>query len=112
MISIMDRFGKAHGLKRIGEIEELPDRKPMLNIALAGGYNYFFGDSLDLWVTSDPFREGVISLTVIHRDERPTHEQWELGRSLLRELRPLASLAHGTREAPRCPQLESTQTPR
>jgi hypothetical protein len=102
LISIMDRFGKVHRLKRIGDVDELPNLKPILNTALAGGYNYYFGDSLDLWFTSHPFNEGVIAFSVTHRDKRPTHEQWELARSLLREIRPLTWPVSGTRENPRC----------
>ena len=112
LIAVMDRFGRANRLKLIGGIEQGIDGKPMLNVALAQGYSYYFGDDLDLWIVSDPYRPSVISYGAVGKQNPITHEQWELTRALFRAIRPLASLAQGTREEPQCPQHEATQTPR
>jgi hypothetical protein len=112
LIAAMERFGAANKLKLIGGVEPDPFGKPSLNVALARGYHYYLGDNLDLWITSDPFRPGVISYGAVGRRNPINHEQWQLARGLMREIRPLASLAHGTRQEPSCPQLQPTQTPR
>jgi hypothetical protein len=112
LIATMDRFGRANELKLIGGIEEGDDGKPMLNVALAQGYNYYFGDDLDLWIVSDPVSPNIISYGAVGKHNPINHRQWELTRSLLRAIQPLASMAKGTREEPQCPQIETTQTPR
>jgi len=111
LIAAMDRFARAHRLKLIGGVEPDPDGKPSLNVAVAKGYNYYLGDSLDLWITSDPFRPNVILYGAVGRHNPIDHEQWELARGLMREILPIASIAHGTRPEPTCSQLKTTQTP-
>jgi hypothetical protein len=113
LIEVVDEFARLHGLKRIGGADESADGRPMLNVALADGYNYYFGDDLDLWITSSPFVENATSLSVIHRDKRPTHEQWQLGRGLLKAIKPLTWSASGSKQNPSCaPQSKAPpQTP-
>jgi hypothetical protein len=112
LISAMERFGRVNDLKLIGGVEPDPDGKPSLNVALAQGYNYYLGDDLDLWITSDPYRANVISYGAIGSDNPINHEQWKLARKLLRRIQPPASLARGTRQDPHCPEPKATQTPR
>jgi hypothetical protein len=103
LIAEMNRFAEANNLKLIGGIESRPDGKASLNVAVAQGYNYYFGDTLDLWITSDPFRRNVINYGAVGRHNPINHEEWELARALLREISPVASRAHGTKQNPRCP---------
>ena len=112
LIAAMERFGRVNNLKLIGGIEPDANGKPSPNVALAQGYNYYLGDDLDLWVTSDPYHANVISYGAVGSDNPISHEQWELARKLLREIQPPASLAQGTRQNPHCAQPVPTQTPR
>ncbi|HET7576779.1 MAG TPA: hypothetical protein VFK19_09495 [Sphingomicrobium sp.] len=113
LIDEINRFGKEHHLKVIGGIEENgPLGKAGLNVALAQGYNYYFGDDLDLWITNDPFRHSVLQFSAIGRGGPMSHKQWELARKFLRSITRVAPLAGGTKQEPRCPSSSATQTPR
>jgi hypothetical protein len=102
LISAFRAFGQANDLKLIGGVDENPDGKPMLNVALAQGYNYYFGDDLDLWVTSDPFRPNVIDYAAVGRYNPITPAQWRLARGGLKAILPVTSFAGGTRQEPKC----------
>jgi len=83
-LALMDQFGREHSLTRYGGIQQLPDNKPILNVALQGGPDWiFFGTDFDLSVMSDPFRPKATELTLIRRDKVPTREQWALARLFL-----------------------------
>lgn len=52
------RVGGLHGLELHGGVEKRSDGIRNLNVYLARGYSYWWGDDLDLWVTSNPHVEG------------------------------------------------------
>ena len=50
-----------------GGIEKDPNGKPLFNAYIARGYSYWFGDDLDLWIVSNPFEEGDMTLNGISK---------------------------------------------
>ena len=61
-LSVMHAFGAQHGLEMHGGVERRSDGLQNLNVYLARGYSYWWGDDLDLWLTSNPHdqRETVL----------------------------------------------------
>jgi hypothetical protein len=83
----------------------------MLNVNLMGGQNYiFFGTNFDLWMTSDPYREGETSLAIIYRNKRPTPYHWALARRLRSEIRSLTWPVSESKDDP-CGRKAPIQTP-
>ncbi len=71
LIDYMKKYGIDHDLEFHGGIEKnTPDGRPQFNAYLAQGYSYYFGDDFDLWFTSDPFREDVVTLGGIVKTNR------------------------------------------
>jgi hypothetical protein len=50
-----------------GGIETYSDGRQTFNAYIARGYSYWFGDDLDLWITSNPFVEGEMHLNGISK---------------------------------------------
>ena len=105
LLALMRDFGAAHGLKLIGSSEQIGmgdhDRE-LLNAALAQGYNYYFGDDMDIWLTSDPFRpEVVYAAAVVRKEATPT--QRALAQGFMNRLAKFAPRAHqGADGMPSC----------
>ena len=66
-------------------------KPPIFNYYLAGGYNYVFGDDLDLWLVSDPFREGSVGFGAVPRHKPMTAEQMKLALGLVAAIRDLST---------------------
>lgn len=66
-LQAMREFGAKHGLELHGGVETHPDGKRLFNAYLARGYSYWWGDDLDLWVTSNPYVERRMTLNGISR---------------------------------------------
>jgi hypothetical protein len=106
LMNTMKVFGKQHGLKFIGGLDAVPISKdkdvPQLNVALAQGYNYYLGDDLDLWITSDPFKRDVVDFGAVVGSPA-TPEQVNLARGLLARIAPLGSPARKMGDKAVCP---------
>jgi hypothetical protein len=88
LLITMKRFAVAQGLEFHGGIETGPNRKPLFNAYVARGYSYWFGDDLDLWIVSSPFKEGEMNYNGISK--RPWSQQdTEMARALLYATEPL-----------------------
>ncbi len=88
MLAVMSDFARARGLELHGGIEETPDGTPLFNAYVARGYSYWFGDDLDLWFVSDPFRAGGMDLNGIAK--RPwTSRDGDTARALIAAIKPL-----------------------
>ncbi|UUL83693.1 hypothetical protein [Sphingomonas qomolangmaensis] len=98
----MQQFGQKHQLKLIGGIEKGLDSKLEFNAALAQDYSYFFGDNLDLWFVSDPFREGVLYYNAALKSEPITLEQEHLAKALLAAVSNVSTPAVGAKDNPAC----------
>ena len=87
LLDVMRTVGARHGLKMHGGIEKYPDG-PLFNAYIARGYSYWFGDDLDLWITSNPHDEGDMSLGGISK--KPwTQADTEIARELMSAASPL-----------------------
>ncbi|MGI8841625.1 MAG: hypothetical protein ACR2F8_12715 [Caulobacteraceae bacterium] len=96
LLRTMADFGTIHHLELHGGIEKNgPNGRHMLNAYLAQGYNFYFGDDLDLWFVSDPFRPRVIALGVILKRKPITPEQMALANGLIVQLHDFSSAASG-----------------
>ena len=62
LLAVMREFGTGHGLELHGGIEKRSDGIQSLNVYLARGYSYWWGDDLDLWITSNPHVRGETTL--------------------------------------------------
>lgn len=65
LLGSMRQFAASKGLEFHGGIERDPENKPLFNAYIARGYSYWFGDDLDLWLVSNPFRGGEMDLNGI-----------------------------------------------
>lgn len=87
-ISAMRQFGSRHGLELHGGIETRSDGVQSLNVYVARGYSYWWGDDLDLWLTSNPHAPSETSLGGISK--KPwTNSDLQMARDLLTALQPL-----------------------
>jgi hypothetical protein len=87
-LSVMREFGATHGLELHGGVEKRPDGIQSLNVYLARGYSYWWGDDLDLWLTSNPHVQGQVSLGGISK--KPwTKSDLKMARDLLAAFAPL-----------------------
>ena len=89
----MQQYGQEHSLSFHGEMTdaEALRKPPIFNYYLAGGYNYVFGDDLDLWLVSDPFREGAVGFNAVPRHMPVAPEQMKLALGLLAAIRDLST---------------------
>jgi hypothetical protein len=84
----MRAFGGRHGLELHGGVEKRSDGIQSLNVYLARGYSYWWGDDLDLWLTSNPHVQGQTFLGGISK--KPwTKSDLQMARDLLTALEPL-----------------------
>ena len=103
LIRHMKEFAGDHGLSFHGGVDEFtPDRRPQFNAYLSLGYSYFFGDDFDLWFTSDPFREDVVTLGGIVKNQPTTQEQRQLANDLLVHIKDITAPARGPLDNPNC----------
>lgn len=87
-LSVMREFGGRHGLEMHGGVEKRSDGLQNLNVYLARGYSYWWGDDLDLWLTSNPHVKGETSLNGISK--KPwTKSDLQMAHDLVRALAPL-----------------------
>jgi hypothetical protein len=92
LIDRMRRFGREHSLSFHGEMTEAPTgQPPVFNYYLAAGYNYYLDDDLDLWLVSDPFREGNVGFGAVPRRKPVTADQMKLALDLLSAIRDLST---------------------
>ena len=92
LISLMKQYGQRHSLSFHGEMTEGPrGEPPVFNYYLAAGYNYVFGDDLELWLVSNPFREGNVGFGAVPRHKPVTAEQMKLALDLLAAIRGLST---------------------
>jgi hypothetical protein len=84
----MRAFGVRHGLELHGGVEQRSDGIQSLNVYPARGYSYWWGDDLDLWLTSNPHVQGQTALGGISK--KPwTKSDFQMARDLLTVLEPL-----------------------
>jgi hypothetical protein len=84
LIAELKAFGVAHDLELHGGIDNAtPDGRPQLNVYLAKGYSYYFGDDLDLWFASDPFRSDVVNLNAPVKKKPLTRDEQALADELM-----------------------------
>jgi hypothetical protein len=102
LLSTMRTFGAEHHLGMHGGIENDTPHGPMLNAYLAQGYSYYFGDHLDLWFVSDPYRKNVVTLGGVLKRKPITPEQDALAAALLSELSGFTRRASGPSDNPSC----------
>ena len=104
LLAAMKSFGATHDLRFIGgaELIRTVDKdRPLLNASLAQGYNYYFGNNLDLWITSRPFEPGIVDLaTVVKRPA--TNEQRALSRAFLAQVTSMGAPAAQSGEKASC----------
>ena len=92
LIGRMRRYGQQHSLSLHGEISEDPlGKPPIFNYYLAGEYSYIFRDNLDLWLVSDPFREGSVGFGAVPRRKPITTEQMKLALGLVAAIGDLST---------------------
>ena len=99
-LEVMRNVGKRHGMELHGGIKKDPDGKPQFNAYVARGYSFWFGDDLDLWIVSNPFKAGEMNFGGISKKpwrQSDTH----IARELMSAAAPL-----------RCENGPPTQTPR
>jgi hypothetical protein len=61
LLATMRDFGASHGLQLHGGIDASRPHEPVFNAYLSRGYSYWWGDDLDLWITSNPFVRGKMN---------------------------------------------------
>jgi len=88
----MRKFGARHGLELHGGVEKRSDGLQNLNVYLARGYSYWWGDDLDLWLTSNPHVQGETSLGGISKTPW-TKSDLQMSHELLTALAPLQCAA-------------------
>lgn len=88
LLAIMKRFAIANGLEFHGGIDQGTDRKPLFNAYVARGYSYWFGDDLDLWFVSDPFRARGMDLNGIAKQPW-TSRDTNTARALIKAIAPV-----------------------
>jgi hypothetical protein len=87
-VSAMRKFGATHRLQLHGGVEKRSDGLENLNVYLARGYSYWWGDDLDFWLTSNPHVQGQTSLNGLSK--KPwARSDLQMAHDLLRALRPL-----------------------
>ena len=99
-LDLMRGVGQRHNMELHGGIEKDPDGKPQFNAYIARGYSYWFGDDLDLWITSNPFKAGEMSFGGISKKPWKQSDT-EIAREIMAAGAPL-----------RCEGEKPTQTPR
>lgn len=87
----MRKYSVDHSLELHGEITQVATGASIFNYYLAQGYSYYFGDDFDLWITSDPFREGQMSLNGIVKHKPVTAEELKLARNLVDQIKGLST---------------------
>ena len=92
LLSVMREFGTSHRLELHGGIEKRSDGIQSLNVYLARGYSYWWGDDLDLWITSSPHVRGQTSLGGISKNPW-TKSDLQMAHDLLAKLAPLQCAA-------------------
>jgi hypothetical protein len=91
-LSVMHAFGARHGLEMHGGVEKRSDGFQNLNVYLARGYSYWWGDDLDLWLTSNPHVQAETFLGGISK--KPwTKSDLKMAHDLLAALTPLQCAA-------------------
>jgi hypothetical protein len=92
LINRMQWHAEENRLSFHGEMTESPSGgPPIFNYYVAAGYNYVFGDDLDLWITSDSFQEGRLDFNAVPRHKPMTAEQMKLALGLLTTIRDLST---------------------
>lgn len=102
LLATMRAFGAQHGLEMHGGIDDSP-LGPMLNVYLAQGYSYYFGDDFDLWFVSDVSDTNVVYLNGVLKRKPITPEQQALAAALLSHLSTFTRRAVGPSDDPTCP---------
>jgi hypothetical protein len=91
-LSVMRVFGARHGLELHGGVEKRSDGLQNLNVYLVRGYSYWWGDDLDLWLTSNPHVQGETTLGGVSK--KPwTESDLKMTHDLLAALEPMRCTA-------------------
>ena len=88
LLSLMREFGASRGLELHGGIETGSDGLRTFNAYLARGYSFWWGDDLDLWMTSNPHVEGETFLSGISKSPW-TATDLRMAHDLLAATKPL-----------------------
>jgi hypothetical protein len=99
-LDVMRRVGERHDMALHGGIEKHSDGTQLFNAYVARGYSFWFGDDLDLWFTSNPFKPGEMSLGGISKKPWKQSDT-QIAREIITAAAPL-----------RCESEKATQTPR
>ena len=84
----LKQFGSKHGMEMHGGVDiDTPDGRPMLNVYLAQGYSYYFGDDFDIWLAGDPFRQDRVDVNGIVKNKSSIPGQQALAAALLSDIR-------------------------
>jgi len=100
LLDVMRGVGQRHDMELHGGIEKDRDGKRQFNAYIARGYSYLFGDDLDLWITSNPFKNDEMSFGGISKKPWKQSDT-EVAREIMTAAAPL-----------RCEDGNATQTPR
>jgi hypothetical protein len=99
-LKVMRSVGQRHDMQLHGGIEKAADGKPQFNAYIARDYSYWFGDDLDLWITSNPFKAGEMSFGGISK--RPWKQSdTEIAREVVTAAAPLWCESQKTTQIPR-----------
>jgi hypothetical protein len=98
----MKAFGAEHHLEFHGGIENDSPDGPILNVYLAQGYSYYFGDDFDIWFVSNPFRNNLVTVGGIVKHKPITPKQQALATGLLSEVSSFTRPASGSPDNPTC----------
>ncbi len=99
LVATMRKFGAQHGLELHGGDGATGAR---LNVYLAQGYSYYFGDDFDLWFVDGPFRKDVVGLDGVLKRKPITPEQQALAKALMAEVDKFSRKATGPSDNPSC----------
>ena len=88
LLLTMQGFAIAGGMELHGGIETGPNRKPLFNAYVSRGYSYWFGDDFDLWIVSNPFKDGEMTYNGIAKKPWLPRDTETAG-TLLKAIEPL-----------------------
>lgn len=104
LLSALKDYGTIHQLKFIGGVETIGEKNaPLLNVALAQGYSYYFGDDMDLWLVSRPFESDPELVDFAAVVKKPaTAEQRALALELMKKIQAIGPIAKQSGGRPVC----------
>jgi hypothetical protein len=104
LLATLKNFGSLHRMEMHGGIDtNTPNAQPMINVYLAQGYSYYFGDDFDIWFAGDPFGKDRIDVNGVVKRKPITREQQALATALLSEIREISVAPNNLNSDHPCP---------